>query len=269
LNRANVIPCISVSALVLVQGVAAADSIVPGTFTARATVASLLQRDLVTPVEELNDDMTITDPLQDLTVNQHLGNFSGIFPYITNSGWRNASQYPTGFSEHTVSRLWTGAEGNETYLNATNQVQVERTFTILDGPGPEVSCSFSYSPQGAYNSGTYGPTVNPLHTRGVEFYLERIGGEILVDQRFSTSGPVTQVPSSTWIIPAMQPLAPGEYRVRVASWAAWEATAQNGRGWSQSSVGFSVGIVPTPSALALLCGGFVVIGRRRRAVVAK
>jgi hypothetical protein len=138
---------------------------------------------------------------------------------------------------------------------------MEQRFTIVEGSGDSISCFFRFSSD-AYTYATYDPQVNPTHSRGIEVLLETADGQVLVDESHSSTA--LAVFSGRIEMPEMQPLSPGEYRVRIVSWANWEATAQNGRGWSQPSVLFSVGVVPAPGTLALLSGGLVAISRRRR-----
>lgn len=238
-----------------------ADSVVYGAFSARAIVDSYAHETPSSPPIEAHFDQTITNSSSALSVIGTIGD-TGDFGRITNWGDRHGEQYWTGFQEHAYTRLWTRATGPETLLYGYNRVEIERTFTILDGPGPEMLAQFIY--ERPATTATYAAGVNPTHMRGCEWYLERIGVGEIVSGSYISSG--LQARQSTVYLspPAMQPLVPGEYRMRMASWAEWEATAQNGQGWSDASIHFYMGVSPTPGAIVPLAGGLLFATRRRR-----
>lgn len=241
--------------------IAYADSIVYGDFAAHASVSSLLQRDSTLPPEEAENEQFLTSLTSGMWVSNHLGNTGGTYPYITNAASLARTEYSTGFTFSCFSRLWTGASGPETYLNAVNVVEMEQRFTVVAGPGEPISCFFDFG-AGAYTYATYGPDVNPTHVRGIEVRLTTGDGQVLVNESHASAG--LTLFSGRVETPAMQPLAPGEYRVRISSWAAWEATAQNGRGWSQPSVSFVAGLVPHPGTLLIVGFGLCMAPRHRR-----
>lgn len=238
-----------------------ADTVAYGAFSQHTRASSSLQVSANEPPVTALDEQFGTDMALDGWAGHELGNTGGVHPFLTNVASARAFNEVSGLRQQVGSILWTGATGPDTHLSGSNRVEIDRVFTVIDGPGSPMEWYLEYR-IGPYSSSLRNPVTSPVHSRGVEFLLTRSDGQVIAEHSVFTTG-FTFATVYPWNTPASGTLAPGEYRLQFSTWSEWDATAQNGNGWSSADAAFVLGVIPAPSTLVSFGAILLFRGRKR------